>query len=271
MKNGSKPKEMPVFKLKFLKNVKRTRLIAAALCIILTLVLSYFIYALEYKYSYDKSDLATAITEFTTPFEPTFDAYVLETKEMCGELIVSFKDQSNEGVYGIAKLLKGVNQRYRIVSTNIEPSDYSSVVEFYPIEIKDERFIVVSGYNLSNEIMYYGLDYVAYTNPGYLAKDRVRKPLKFEVKNPQFLEIYPADELDTQIVSTSDKTLYNYHLIATSLYDAEGMEITQNYRNIEVHNGGSPSIGKAELFVLYIVIAFVLGLGFLVTRYFLIE
>jgi len=258
-------------KSEFLKKVKRTRLLAAALCIVLTLSLSYLIYALEYKYTYDKNDLATGITKFTTPFEPTFDAYVLETKEMDGELIVSFKDQSKEGVYGIAKFLKGVNQRYRIVSTKIETSDYSSVVEFYPIEIKDERYIAVSGYNLSNEIMYYGLDYATYTSPGYLAKDRVRKPLKFEVKNPQFLEIYPADELDTQIVNTSDKTLYNYHLIETSLYDAEGMEITENYRNIEVDNSMSPSIGKAELFVLYIMIAFVLGLGLLVTRYFLTE
>ena len=256
---------------KFLKKVKRARLIAAALCIVLTLVLSYLIYTMEYKYTYDKNDLATAITEFTTPFEPTFDAYVLETKEKDGELIVSFKDQSNEGVYGISQFLKGVNQRYRIVSTDIDTSDYSSVVEFYPIEIKEKRYIAVSGYYISDEIIYYGLDYDAYTSPGYLAKDRVSIPLKFEVKNPQFLEIYPADELDTQIVNISKKAIYNYHLMETSLYDAEGMEITENYRNIEVDNSISPSIGKSELFVLYITIAFVLGLGFLVTRYILAD
>lgn len=265
------PEKVPVIKLKFLKKVKRTRLLAAALCIVLTLVFSYLIYYSEYKYTDDKNDLATAITKFTTPFEPTFDAYVLETKELDGELIVSFKNQLYEGEYGIAIFLKGVNQRYRIVRTNIATSDYSSVVEFYPLEIKDKQYIAVSGYNLSNEIMYYGLDYNAYTSPGYLSKDRVRKPLIIEVKNPQFLEIYPADELDTQIVNTSEKTLYNYHLMATSLYDAEGKEITEKYRNIKVDNSMSPGAGKAELFVLYVIIAFVLGLGILVTRYFLTE
>ena len=267
----SNPKKVPVFVLKFLKKVNCRRLLAAALCIVLTLELSYLIYTSEYKYTYDKNNLATAITEFTTPFEPTFDAYVLETKAVEGELIVSFKNESYEGEYGIAKFLKGVNQRYRIVSTEIDTSNYSSVVEFFPLEIKEKRYIAVSGYNLSNEIMYYGLDYDAYTNPDYLEKDRVSIPLKFEVKNPQFLEIYSADELDTQIVNTSDKTLYNYHLMETSLYDAEGMEITENYRNIEVVDNMSPGAGKAELFVLYIIIALVLGLGFLVTRYILTE
>jgi len=37
-----------------------------------------------------------------------------------------------------------------------------------PVEIKDENYYAVSGYNLSDEIKYYGLDYNAYTHPGHL-------------------------------------------------------------------------------------------------------
>lgn len=266
------PEKAPVIELKFLKKVKRARLLAAVLCFVLTLVLSYLLYASEYNSTYDKNDLAAAITEYEAPHRTPVDAYVLETKEMNGVLIVSFKDQSNEDVYGIAEFLKGFNQRYRIVRTKIKSSDYSSVVQTYSVEIKDERYIVVSGYNLSDEIMNYGLDYSAYTSPGYLSKNRVRKTIKLEVKNPQFLEFYHVEELDSLLENSVEETLYNYHLVTTSMYDADGMEITENYKNVEdADRSVSSGSGKVELFLLYVYIAIVMGVGIIFTRYFLTE
>lgn len=265
------PANVPVIELKFLKKVKRTRLLAAALCVVLTLVLSYLLYASEYKFTMDKDDLSAGITEYTSPLQTPIDAYVLESKEMNGVLIVSFKDQANSGVYGIAEFLKGFNHRYRIVRAKIASSEYSSVVQIYPVEIKDRRFYAVSGYNLADEIKYYGLDYHAYTSPGYLSKDRVRKSLKFQVKNPQFLEFYPVEELDNRLKDSVEETLYNYHLMTTSLYDADGTEITENYRNAEAVQNMSSGSGKAELFLLYVYVVIVMGLGLIFTRYFLTE
>ncbi|MGB4438982.1 MAG: hypothetical protein WBJ13_07110, partial [Sedimentibacter sp.] len=86
-------------------------------------------------------------------------------------MIASFKDQVHPDNYGVAVLVKGFNQRYRIVRTQITASDYSSVVEIFPLEIKNQRYYAVSGYNLSSDIHFYGLDYDAYMNPGYLSKD----------------------------------------------------------------------------------------------------
>jgi len=262
--------KVPVIELKFLEKVKRTRLLAAVLCVILTLVLSYSIYATEYKYNMDKADLSGAITEFMSPFESAVDAYVLETKEIDGVLFASFKDKSHGNVNGIAKFLKGFNQKYRIVRTKIASSEYSSVVQFYPVEIKDEQYIAVSGYNLSDEIKYYGLDYSIYSSPGYLSKDRVRESVRFEVKNQQFLEFYQTKELEKLLVESVEDTLYNYHLTATALYNADGMEITENYRNIDDSTPDvSSGAGKAELFLVYVYIAIVIGLGIILTRYFL--
>lgn len=267
----STPVSAPKIELKFLKKVKRTRILAAALCIVLTLVLSYLLYHSEYHYTMDKGDLSVAITEFTTPFEPAFEAYVLETKAVGNTLIASFKDQGHPDNYGVAVLVKGFNQRYRIVRTQINASDYSSVVEVFPLQIKNQRYYAVSGYNLSSDIHFYGLDYDAYMNPGYHSKDRVAQSIQFEVKNPQFFEIYPADELDERVVNESRETLYDYRLSESSLYDAKGDEITENFRNenpgIRAHSGA----GKAELFLLYVYIAIVIGLGIIMTRYFLTE
>ena len=262
--------KVPAIELKFLKKVKRTRLLAAVLCIALTLVLSYLLYASEFHYSINKDELSLAITEFADPFRNPVDAYVLETKEIDSTLFVSFKDQSNPNMYGIAEFSKGINQRYRIMRMQKELSEYSSVIEAYPVDIKDEQYVAVSGYNLSEEIGYYGLDYATYSEPGQLSKNRVMKSVKFEVQNPQFLEFYSVEELIDLLENTSDETLQNAYLVSTSIYDTEGVEITENYRIMEdgIQDMGSVT-GKAELFLLYFFIAVIIVLGAILTIYFL--
>lgn len=262
--------KVPAIELKFLKKVKRTRLLAAVLCIALTLVLSYLLYDSEFHYSIDKDDLSVAITEFTEPFRNPVDAYALETKEIDGTLFVTFKDQSNPNMYGIAEFSKGINQRYRIIRTQKKLSEFSSVVETYPVKIKDKQYMAVSGYNLSEEIGYYGLDYDTYSEPGQLADNRVTRSVKFAVKNPQFLEFYSVEELNSLLKKTTDVTLDSAYLVDTSIYDTVEADITENYRILEkgTQHMGSGA-GKAELFLIYIYIAIVMGLGVILTRYFL--
>lgn len=261
--------KVPTIELKFLKKVKRTRLLAAVLCIALTLVLSYLLYDSEFQYSIDKDDLSLAITEFTDPQNPV-DAYVLETKEIGGTLFVTFKDLSNPNMYGIAEFSKGINQRYRIIRSQKELSEFSSVVETYPVKIKDKQYVAVSGYNLSEEIGYYGLDYATYSEPGQLSNNRVRRSVKFEVKNPQFLELYSVEELNSLLKKTTDVPLDSAYLVATSIYDTVGADITENYRILEKGTQDmSSGTGKAELFLIYIFIAIVIWLGVILTRYFL--
>ncbi len=263
-----KPVDLPKIELKFLKKIKRTRILAAVLCIALTVVLACLLYTSEYHYTLDKNDLSSAITDFITTSEYAFDAYALETQTVGRTLIVSFKDQTHGDNYGVAVFTKGINQKYRIISARIKPSQYSSVVQVFPLEIRNERYYAVSGYSLVGNIRFYGLDYFAYKNPGTLSADRVTQTIRFDVNNPQFLEIYPAAELDARAVNTSGDTLYDYHLVRTSLYDDNGTEITERFK-IEGSDVESRSIGKAELFLLYVYIAIIIGLGFVFTRYFL--
>lgn len=267
--NVGNTEKVPTINLKLLKKSKRTRLIAAVICIALTIALSYLLYDAEFHYSIDKDDLSLAITEFTDPENPV-DAYVLEIKEKYGVLIVTFKDQSNPNMYGIAEFSKGINQKYRIIRTRKDLSEYSSVVKTYPVNIKDEQYVAISGYNLSENIGYYGLDYATYSEPGQLSKNRVIRSVKFDVKNPQFLELYSVEELTALLESASNETLQNAYLVSTSIYDTTGVNITESYRSLEkgTQNIGS-STGKAELFLIYIYIAIVISFGVILTRYFL--
>ncbi|HSR04436.1 MAG TPA: zf-HC2 domain-containing protein [Proteiniclasticum sp.] len=262
----------PKAELKFLKKIRKTRLIAAVISIVLTLILSYAVYAMEFEYSSDKTDLSNAVTEYTAPLDEPIEAYVLETSVVDGVLIASFKDRTHETVNGIAKFIKGLNNRYRIIGVQVESSEYSSVVQYYPFESNDEHLIAVSGYNLSYEIEYYGLDYSAYTRPGYLSDYRVRIPVKFETDNLQFLEIYKAEELAEIAMETQEVAVFNPHLTGSSFYDESGEEITGKFRIPEsdiqnISYGG----GKVELFMVYVFIVLIAGFGAIMTRYFLTD
>lgn len=262
----------PKAKLKFLKKVKKTKLLAAAISIVLTLILSYLLYAMEFKYSVDKADLSNAITEYLAPFDKGIDAYVLETKEMGGKLFVSFKNLNQETVNGIATFVKGFNNKYRIIETLTGSSNYSSVVQTYPIEHKGKRFMVVSGYNLSSEIENYGLDYGAYTIPETLTDFRVVRTLKFDTPNLQFLEFHDADKLIAEILESEGKDLYYFHVEGVSFYDEKGNEITSHF---EIPVNEIPDVSSTtalgEPTIVYYLILIVFGFGIIMLRYFLTD
>ena len=84
---------------------------------------------------------------------------------------MSFKDNPNSGVYGIAKFIKGINQKYRIVETQIQKSVFSSIIQSYKFEINDKRYIAIIAYNLTEEVSSYGVKYATYSEPGYLSNN----------------------------------------------------------------------------------------------------
>lgn len=264
----------PKAELKFFSKIKRTRLFAAAISILLALILSYGIYAMEFTYSLDKGDLSNAITDYLVPFDKGIEAYVLEIKEMQhGRLLVSFKNRQNESVNGIAGFIKGFNGKYRIAKTTTESSAYTSVVESYGWEVvTGERLVVVSGYNLSKEINEYGLVYTAYTEPGTMSDDRVNRTLKFQVPNLQFLEVFSEEELHERLLAEEEQELYNYIITDISFYNEDGEDITKAYQLPENEiQSESSTTASAELGMVYFLMFLVLGFGGIMVRYFITD
>ncbi len=251
--------------------IKKTKLFAALLTIAITLSLSYYIYYSEYKFTNDKGSLAVAINEFTAPFNNTVDAHVLEIKEIDNVLVASFKDTSRVNVNGVAVLYKGFNQRYRMIRSRIETSEYSSVIQIHRIRIIEDPYYVISGYNLSDEIKYYGLDYHAYLHPGSLSKDRVKESIKFNIENKQFIKVYSLKDIESIFKNSVDYSYYDVSLLKTSMYNEEGQDITENFKIQGSTYGPKGSINKAELFLLNVYIVIVLGVGLIITRYFLTD
>ena len=255
--------------LKFFNKISKTKIIAALLSIILSLTLSYMLYAREFKYTNDKGVLSTAITQYTSGdrnyIRYTVDAYVLETKEIDGNLIVFFKDVSNPNVYGFARLVKGFNQRYRLIRANFGPSRYSAVVQAYEFEIRKRTYYAVGGHNLDSNITSYGLTF----NEGYGENLDKSHLLKKEIKNTQFLDLYNKASIQNLLSVEGVKNFYLDRFKVT-MFNDEGDDITEEYYNKLNESWGSGT-GTAELFVLYVLIGIVLIIGFIFARYFLTD
>lgn len=259
-------KTAPKKELKFLKKIKLTRLIAAVSCMLLALIFSYMLYASEYKFTNDKNVLSAAITEYTSHGKhKVADAYVLETKEIDGVLIAFFKDNGNPNVYGFARLLKGINMKYRLVRANYGPSAYSAVVDTDRFDTKKGSYYAVGGYNLDKNIVSYGFrlydkDY----------SDSTEDVLKYNIENSQFLDIKKESDLQKAMreLHGEDKDYSLYFSHRVFLIDSEGNDITENYRIPNITSSWGAGTGTAELFMLHVFIALVLIIGFIIARYF---
>ena len=252
-----------------LKNVKKSNKIFACMCIIITLILSYMLYASEYHYSDDKETLTTAINDFLWPYKPESKYKVLEKNKVGRILVASFKDQIDENNYGVAVFVKGLNNRYRILRTQRSPADYSSVVQVYELEINNKSYYAVNGYNLAKEIAFYGLNYYDYYSTDDKSEEQKTKTLQFAVEKPQFLEIYRAKELDEKAIGGYDEEALKYRNSSASLYNASGNDITAQYEIANKINPYSSASAKMELFLLNIYIGIIMVFGAVLTRYFL--
>ena len=262
----------PERELKFLKKVKKTKLLGAVLSALFALFIAFGIYSYEFRYTLDHGDLSRAVTEYVSPFEKEFEGYALETLRLeDGALLVSFKDFKKETRNGVAEFEKGVNGKYRIIRASLRTSAYSSVIQTFYWEEKEEKKVVVSGYSLSKDIARYGLEFSAYKSPGFASDERVERTLTFPVKNLQFLEVYSLEALVEELKKSENQELYNYHLTDVSFYDETGEDITESFLVGESGNQGGSGIGSAELWLVYVLMFLVLGFGAIMVRYFLTD
>ena len=256
-----KPQTAPKKEMKFFKKIKRTRLIATILSIVIAIILSYMIYNSEYKYINDKNAISAAINEYTAhSYFNIKDAYVLETIEVDGVLIVFYKDMSNPEAHGFARFKKGLNLRYRIVGTNYRESDYSAVVGSYPFDTKKGKYIAYGGYNIDEKIEVWGLK--------LFDASKSENMLRFNVKNNQFLELYKDSDIQEYMKEQQGEDKEYFFSWDIALLDSDGNDITEDYRIPGEIDSKSVGIGTAELFMLNVLIAIVLILGLIMARYF---
>lgn len=265
----------PAIEFKFLKKIKRTKLLGAGLSVLLAFIFSFMVYSAHFSMNLDQSELSIAITKFLEPNEyngTSFDAYVLETKEVDGILMATFKNENQEYRNGIALFKKGLNGKYAIYEVQTAMNPNTSIVQFFHLTLKNENYIAVSGYNLAPNIKEYSLDYSTYTTSEALSDFRIKESLKFPVKNQQFITLYAVEELENLLSKVSENTMNPHYLTEGSFYNEDGIEITPNFtRGDDFGDFISTSGGYRGNSILYVSIFFIFGFGAIMTRYFLTD
>lgn len=265
----------PAIEFKFLRKIKRTKLLGAGLSVLLAFVFSFMVYSAHFSTNLDKLELSLAITTFLKPLDydgTDFDAYVLETKEIDGVLIATFKNEKQEYRNGIALFKKGLNGNYAIYEVHTTMNPNTSVVQFFPLSIKNEDYIVVSGYNLTPDIKTYSLDYLTYSSPQALTDFRINESLKFPVKNQQFMDLFTVEELENLLSNISQYMMNPHYLIEASFYNEEGTNITHKFsRGDNLGSFTQSSGGFRGDSILYVSIFLIFGFGAIMTRYFLTD
>ena len=250
--------------LKFLKKVKRTRLVAAFLTLIVTLGCMWALYDSQFHWKKDLGSLSACLQEHVgwTDKAEGSTARALDTLEMGRDLYVSFLMEGSRGnIHGIATLERGVNGKYQFLRASYDPFPYTAGVWGVQVwQDVEERFFLFAGEGC-REI--YGFTAEFAVSGGESERYVTRT---FPVEEGTFLIAWAPDELDFDPAAGEYVSLFDDH---TVLLDKDGEDVTDQYRDESVVDHGGGGVGAAELFLLYWFLAIVALLGGILIRYFL--
>ena len=261
--------------LKFLKRVKRTRLMAEILSAVVALFCMWWLYDQEYHYANTEAGRLEAVCDYIPlPEDSTMSHGVkagtpvraVAWQTIDNHLFIFFGADNEENVHGVMHLVRGVNGKYRALESSYEPSQYTAGVYGESLTPKgmDRKLYMLAGDNCrdiySAEVHYIGLDYDG-INPYTAVKT-------YELSNSDFLWIMEQSDLEQEL-GFSDKDIIGLHIDDVRLLDKNGADITDEYKDESMTASWGAGKGTAELFLLYVYMGIVAALGFVFIRYFL--
>ena len=261
--------------LKFLKRVKRTRLMAAILSAVVALFCMWWLYDQEFHYANTEAGRLEAVCDYIPlPEDSTMSHGVkagtpvraVAWQTIDNHLFIFFGADNEENVHGVMHLVRGVNGKYRALESSYEPSQYTAGVYGESLTPKgmDRKLYMLAGDNCrdiySALVHYIGLDYDG-INPYTAVKT-------YELSNSDFLWIMEQSDLEQEL-GFSDKDIIGLHIDDVRLLDKNGADITDEYKDESMTASWGAGKGTAELFLLYVYMGIVAALGFVFIRYFL--
>ena len=261
--------------LKFLKRVKRTRLMAAILSAVVALFCMWWLYDQEYHYANTEAGRLEAVCDYIPlPEDSTMSHGVkagtpvraVAWQTIDNHLFIFFGADNEENVHGVMHLVRGVNGKYRALESSYEPSQYTAGVYGESLTPKgmDRKLYMLAGDNCrdiySALVHYIGLDYDG-INPYTAVKT-------YELSNSDFLWIMEQSDLEQEL-GFSYKDIIGLHIDDVRLLDKNGADITDEYKDESMTASWGAGKGTAELFLLYVYMGIVAALGFVFIRYFL--
>ncbi|KXL52119.1 hypothetical protein CLNEO_24680 [Anaerotignum neopropionicum] len=236
----------------FFKNRNKKQKYLAFFAAMITLICMYLFYGLEFSISTkDDEILSVAIDEYF--FTETVEANILARENIGRELFVFFQRDGYVGHYGIAVLERGIFGKYRFLNAGL--NDFSLYwCNYADGQRLGKEYLVICGlYDLPNVTSYAVFSY----------DNTEQEPLfQNSAEKAPFL----------RIVKTNGENIYS-PFTAVHYYDDLGAELDKGELLDSVPvavEGKTPSVGSAELGLVYFILGVIFLLGLCFVRYFLL-
>ena len=274
MRAGLTVERAPKPSLHFLKRVKRTRLIAALLTIVLALWCIWWLYDTQaFHYPNTEAGRLEAVEDYVPSAPASTIRHVVEGDplrvlgwvEFGKDLYVAYAADNADNVHGILRMERGLNGKYWPVNTSENPFPFTAGVMGQHMSTSDDTWSFFLIGDSCRDIYSVKVTY------GVLLEDAARFRMyerTYEIAEPDFLWQMDYDRLEEDLGLPAG-AIISLDIDEIALYDKDGRDVTAEYEDPSVSSNWSGSKSTAERFLLYVYIVLVIGAAVIFIRYFL--
>ena len=259
-----------------LKEVKRSRLVAAALAFLLCLFCIVRLYAMTFPYANTAKGLQRAVEDYvpspddtgaTQGISPDSPLRVIGSAVQGQFLYVAYAADNADHVHGILTMKRGINGKYRPMNTSESPFPYTAGVwtgNVWANGDADNKYFFVMGDNCQ-DIASVHLSFSVWTGGDAESKTAEKT---FDITEPDFLWIFEGKSFAKELGLSTGET-NGIFTDAVVLLDKNGNDVTDQYRDDNVNDSWGASKSTAESFLIYVYMGIVAVVGIVVVKYFL--
>lgn len=259
--------------LRFLKRVKRTRLLAALLCALATLWCVWWLYDQEFHYANTEAGRLMAVEEYVPMPKDSHMSHgiasgtplrVIGYAERDNMLYIAFAADNDDHVHGIMQLKRGWNGKYRALRASEDPFPFTAGVlgqSLWARSDDEENLFFLLGDGCREIYAAHVTYYLSLSG----SEDLHEFEATYDITEPNFLWLLDEEELRQTLELPAD-TAIRVADTEIRLLDADGQDITDRYQDDAVEDNWSGSKGTAELFVVYIFMAITALVGVVFVR-----
>jgi len=248
------------------------KLVSAVIAVI-TIGCMLVLYDSEFHYANTEQGRQKAVTEFLRADsenppkeigrESTLRVIAYET--VGKRLFIFFAaDGSKARTHGVVHLVRGLNGKYRAINSSMSPFPYTAGIYRDSLWMLDEeRTLVILGGDGCDDISAFQVTYSCVAE----AENRFLNPITYTVPAPDFLMVLdPADIADA--IGIDAETNRSLRPREIRFLDAEGTDVTEQFRDASITESWGSGTGKAERGMVYVLMAITGWVGFTIAWYY---
>ena len=260
--------------LNFLKRVKRTRLLAAGVSLVLTLWCIWALYDSQFHYPNTEAGRQAAAEDHVSHDLGRVGSgtviHCAAYQEQGNRLLMFYKADNSSNVHGILELKRGLNGKYAAVRWSNNPSALQAGLYTGSWKLGETEYYYLAGYDC-REIYSARVEYIGHNFKGTTRQYAARR---YTFSETNFLWLWEYDSMVQELgwkPGLEDNQVGWLTVEDIHLFDRDGRDITQRYTDESVVNNGSWRGGGfvAEPGLVYFYIGIVAVLGWIFIRYFL--